>query len=104
MQEIYNKRKLGKCLINNEKNDSVTIKRIYWFDNIKFFLMLCVVSGHFIQPYIEGNELLNYIYYFFSFFTMPLFIFITGCFSKRTESNKMDKIIIHTSEGHPCTG
>ncbi len=76
------------------------MKRIFYFDNIKGFLILCVVLGHTLG--ICANYY-NYGYSWFkiiSFFMMPLFIFITGKFANRSRktplkrSLKMLKIFI----------
>lgn len=91
MRKMYNKNELfGKSFINhyNKHKD-----RIYWLDNIKFFLILSVVTGHFTQHYIENNEQLNFLHYFFSFYTMPAFIFITGFFSKKNGTDKTEQVI-----------
>lgn len=61
--------------------------RLYKIDNLKFILILLVVFGHFI-------ELTNYInitkslFVFIYSFHMPLFIFISGLFSKKILSVK----------------
>ena len=79
-----------KNLINNQAN--VTSKvRNYWLDNVKFFLILLVVVGHFIEGFIS-NKGIREIYCFIYIFHMPLFIFITGYFAKNTKNNQ-SKII-----------
>lgn len=57
--------------------------RDYYFDNAKFILIALVVFGHFIQPFISKNWLLEDLYYFIFTFHMPSFIFISGYFSKK---------------------
>jgi fucose 4-O-acetylase-like acetyltransferase len=54
-----------------------------WFDNIKGILIFLVVFGHIIQKYIHTRN--SYIYMIFVIiycFHMPLFIFLSGYFSK----------------------
>lgn len=75
-----------KKLINNQAN-VISKERNYWLDNAKFFLILLVVVGHFIEGFI-GNEIIREIYCFIYLFHMPLFIFITGFFSKNTKNTK----------------
>ncbi|MCR2032658.1 acyltransferase family protein [Anaerofustis stercorihominis] len=61
-------------------------KRIYLWDNLKFVLIFLVVLGHFVAVYYkkENMDYIRGIYSFIYFFHMPLFIFITGLFSKKS--------------------
>ena len=62
-------------------------ERLAYFDNIKGVLIILVVIGHLLEPYhkfaeagnLQGFGVLDFIY----LFHMPLFIFVTGLFSKR---------------------
>lgn len=57
-------------------------QRIFLFDSIKFFLIFLVVFGHM----MESNRAVSYngqIYGWIYLFHMPLFIFISGYFSKQ---------------------
>lgn len=56
--------------------------RIYYFDNLKFLLILLVVIGHYVDPFSETCPIYKSVYLFIYTFHMPLFIFITGFFSK----------------------
>lgn len=58
-------------------------KRDAYFDNAKFFLMILVVFGHFLQPFANDHPLYNDLYYFIFTFHMPAFILIAGYFAKR---------------------
>lgn len=58
-------------------------QREYLFDNLKGMLIILVVFGHFIERYVTKDEKLRYIYHFIYMFHMPLFIFISGYFSKK---------------------
>lgn len=57
-------------------------KRIYKFDNLKFLLILLVVVGHFIEPYVATLLPAKKLFIFIYSFHMPLFIFTTGLFLK----------------------
>ena len=68
--------------------EKVKRNRNYWLDNAKFFLIVLVVIGHFLEQLIS-NITIKEIYVFIYVFHMPLFVFITGFFSKNIEnSNK----------------
>lgn len=61
-------------------------QRNYHFDNMKGILILCVVFGHTVSNLFSvwGNYLATkYLYYLIYTFHMPVFIFISGFFSKR---------------------
>lgn len=66
------------------KEDS---KRDYYFDNLKTLLIFLVVLGHFLLPlyYVSDTAVVsvNFIY----IFHMPLFVFVTGYFSKKSNKN-----------------
>lgn len=57
-------------------------KRDAYFDNAKLFLMILVVFGHFLQPFVNDHPLYNDLYYFIFTFHMPAFILISGYFAK----------------------
>lgn len=60
----------------------MTKERDYFFDNIKAVLIFLVVLGHFLLPIHEEGALVlikRLIY----IFHMPLFVFVSGYFSKR---------------------
>lgn len=72
--------------------------RIYYFDNLRFWLIMLVVVGHFINPLSNVNEFYKGLYMFIYTFHMPLFIFATGYFAKtvidkNTGRFKFEKII-----------
>lgn len=60
-------------------------ERDYLFDNLKVLLIFLVVFGHFSERYINKDIYLKNIYIFIYIFHMPLFIFISGYFSKSVE-------------------
>lgn len=57
-------------------------KQDCFINNLKFFLIVCVVIGHFIAK-INWMEKIRYLYYFIHLFHMPCFIFVSGYLSKR---------------------
>lgn len=58
-------------------------ERIYVFDNVKVWLMIMVVLGHtIIASYGSTNVAVSYIWFFRGIYTMPLFFFISGFFTK----------------------
>lgn len=59
-------------------------KRIAKWDNIKFFMMACVVIGHTIYHFNGSSELAKSLYLFIYLFHMPVFVFVAGLFSKHT--------------------
>ena len=54
--------------------------RIYLFDNMKFFLILTVVIGHFADAVTVDSEVYKGIFIFIYAFHMPLFLFCSGLF------------------------
>lgn len=63
-------------------------KRIEKWDNLKFLLILLVVIGHFCEYFIVGNTTVKNIFAFIYSFHMPLFIFVSGLFSKKNVDEK----------------
>lgn len=59
--------------------------RDYQFDNLKTLLIFLVVVGHFIQIFIDDSAVLRTLYLFIYSFHMPLFVFVSGYFSKNVE-------------------
>lgn len=69
-------------------------KRIQKWDLLKFFLMFCVVLGHFADVHTADNEFAQSLYLLLYTFHMPLFIFISGLFSKHMVNEKQwDKML-----------
>lgn len=74
-------------------------ERDYFFDNLKAVLIFLVVVGHFILPITNSHSIvgLKYLIYIFH---MPVFIFVTGYFSKtiyksgKYNYNKIFSVII----------
>ena len=57
-------------------------ERDYFFDNLKAVLIFLVVLGHFLLP-IHGKSVLVIIKRLIYVFHMPLFVFVSGYFSKK---------------------
>lgn len=57
-------------------------ERIYWYDNLKFFLMVLVVLGHGADYGTSQYASFRFTYLFVYIFHMPLFLFISGLFFK----------------------
>lgn len=57
-------------------------QRIYIWDNLKCFLMLSVVIGHFVNQYPDSSFMRSMSIIIYSFH-MPLFIFVAGLLQKK---------------------
>lgn len=69
-------------------------ERIQKWDILKFFLMFCVVLGHFADYHADESDAMKSLFLFIYSFHMPLFIFVSGLFSKRMINEKRwDKIL-----------
>lgn len=86
-----------------DKNATVAVKkkedlktRIAKWDNLKFFLIFLVVLGHIFEEYIiagNANWDVKRARFFIYLFHMPLFLFLSGMFSKKNIDNKRYKNI-----------
>lgn len=63
-------------------------QRDYLFDNMKLLLIFLVIFAHLIEPYTNSSLWLTKLYLLIYTFHMPLFIFISGYFSKHDEEKK----------------
>ena len=68
-------------------------ERIYLWDNIKFILIFLVVLGHFADFHTATSLNMRRLFFYIYIFHMPLFIFISGLFSKKTINEKKYKKI-----------
>ena len=75
--------------------------RISYFDNVKFILILLVIFGH-VLPLNYYYPVERGIYNFIFLFHMPLFIFISGYFTKIDNRDKLIKSIIRLIETLLC--
>lgn len=81
--------------IYNPRETQSNNGRIYYFDNLKFVLIFLVVFAHFIDPIIHKTDIAKSIFLFIYLFHMPLFVFISGFFSKNPVKRKdKSKIIV----------
>lgn len=62
-------------------------KRDYYFDNVKFVMIVCVILGHTLA-HLGRTRLGVAVDSWLYFFHMPVFIFVSGFFSKRSETRK----------------
>lgn len=62
--------------------------RIFFWDNLKSLLIILVVVGHSVDFYTSTSPMMRDIYFFIYTFHMPLFIFVSGYFSKRVVEGK----------------
>jgi len=61
--------------------------RIVLYDNLKGILILLVVIGHIVEPYVEKSHILKALWIFIYSFHMPLFLFISGLLHKQYKSD-----------------
>lgn len=66
--------------------------RDVYFDNVKFALITLVCLGHIICP-LSANKIWNAALLWIYFFHMPLFIFISGYFSKSFRTTRATTVI-----------
>ena len=71
--------------------------RIALWDNLKFFLVTCVVIGHFVDQFTGLSNIYDSIFLFIYSFHIPLFIFIAGLMFKN--KNIIAKAIFFISIG-----
>ncbi len=70
------------------------MKRIQKWDILKAFLIFCVVLGHIADTYTGSYVEMRGLYFFIYIYHMPLFIFVSGLFAKKSiNRNRIDKII-----------
>ena len=59
--------------------------RVALWDNLKFFLVTCVVIGHFADRFTDVSNIYDSIFLFIYSFHIPLFIFISGLMFKNKD-------------------
>lgn len=71
-------------------------ERDFLFDNIKGFLIVLVVFGHVIENYAYYNNksIISLLYQLIYIFHMPLFVFVSGYFSKKDNPRKIAELLI----------
>lgn len=81
--------------IYNPKETQSKSGRIYYFDNLKFILIFLVVFGHFVDLIVSKTDIARSTFILIYLFHMPLFVFISGFFSKNSVKRKdKSKIIV----------
>ena len=71
-----------------------TQKRNIWLDNVKGFLIICVVAGHFLESGIDyHSNMCKSLFLFIYSFHMPLFVFASMRFRQRNASAKNLRIL-----------
>lgn len=71
--------------------------RIALWDNLKFFLVTCVIIGHFADQFTDVSNIYDSIFLFIYSFHIPLFIFISGLMFKNKDITS--KVIFFMSIG-----
>ena len=73
-------------------------KRDGYFDTLKFTLILLVIFGHAIVLGLNNSNIIKGLYVFIYTFHMPLFIFVSGYFSKKMTINKINEFTLRFIE------
>lgn len=68
--------------------------RIAKWDNLKLFLIFCVVAGHTLYSFLNTAPLARSLYLFLYSFHMPAFLFVSGLFSKRAVREKRYQTVV----------
>lgn len=77
-------------------------KRIAIWDNAKFILILLVVIGHFAEQYKGNSQFFDILFTWIYAFHMPVFIFISGLFSKSTVGNEQEPFRLYRILSYLC--
>lgn len=78
----------------NKVNKSVTFNRNYYLDNYKAFLIILVVTTHFLGALADKSGIIKTYTIFTNMFYMPAFVMISGYFSKNFNLLKIIKSIL----------
>ncbi|PTX59080.1 fucose 4-O-acetylase-like acetyltransferase [Melghirimyces profundicolus] len=70
--------------------------RDYYFDNVKFVLIMLVVLGHTYRPLIDESGIVKAVYLAIYTFHMPLFILVSGYFAKNFNKEGQNKKLIRS--------
>lgn len=68
-------------------------KRDNYFDNLRGFLIICVILGNSLEYIYPTSVNPHYLILFLYMFHMPLFTFISGYFCKRSSRTTQEKVI-----------
>lgn len=66
-----------------------------WLDNVKGFLMICVVLGHMLWPIAQDSNIAMWLYYVVNGFHMPAFMILSGYLSKRRVQERDNVAVIN---------
>ena len=91
----------------SDRPDTLSKRRLYLYDNLKFLLIFLVVLGHFTdgftvdlfgtaseEQFVPVSMVLNRIFIFIYGFHMPLFMFISGLFHRRDRNERDRKSVV----------
>ncbi|SFS65634.1 acyltransferase family protein [Marininema halotolerans] len=81
---------------NTERTQTTSKPRNYYFDNLKFILILLVVLGHAYSTLKDDSPLVNSAYLTIYTFHMPLMILASGFFAKNIHREGQSKKLIAT--------
>lgn len=65
-----------------------------YFDNLKGFLIISVVVGHFLNPLIKDSDFAKYIITVIYSYHMPAFVFVSAYFGKHNSFEKLFKTLL----------
>lgn len=78
--------------------DSIIKQRDNTWDVLKFFLIVLVILGHWLYNNMKDNAINCVVYNFRGLFTIPLFVFISGYFSRKKERKAFFNQMLHLLE------
>lgn len=73
---------------NTTKTAATSATRDFSFDNIRAVLIFLVIFGHALEYFRLTDQVAEFVYVFIYFFHMPVFIFISGYFSKNLQRGR----------------
>ena len=62
--------------------DTSKQNRIFYYDNLRFFLIAAVVIGHFVEVVLSQSVMYKSIFLWIYAFHMPMFLYLSGMFHK----------------------
>lgn len=68
-------------------------KRDNYFDNLRGFLIICVIVGNSLEYISPSSVNPHYLILFLYMFHMPLFTFISGYFCKKSKRSTVEKVV-----------
>lgn len=69
-----------------------------YLDSLKFYLIWVVILGHILWEYYNESHAVNCLLFFIYTFHMPLFVYLSGYFSKKMDTKKFRWFLIRTLE------